>query len=80
MDDVPGNIRDVAGLQMDQIQVRPISRIVNSIQQSEDARQVDDNVQILLDVLDGCNHRKTTVSREGNEELQRCGEVGGRER
>ena len=67
-------------LQMGQIQVWPNNIIVNTIQQLEDARQVDGNVQILLDLLDGRKHRMAAVARRGNEELKRCGEVIDRER
>ena len=65
---------------MGQIQVWPINIIVNTIQQSEDAGQVDGNVQILLDVLDGRNRRMATAARQGNEELHRFGEANDRER
>ena len=74
------NIRDAAGLQMDQIQVWPNNSIVSTIQQLEDSMQVNGNVQNLLDVLDGRNQRMTTVARRGNGELQRRDEANDRER
>ena len=46
----------------------------------EDARQVDDNGQILLNVIDGRNHRMTKVGRQRNEELHRCGDANDRGR
>ena len=36
-------------------------------------------MQIILDFLDGRNHRMTTVARQGNEELQRREEANDRE-
>ena len=65
---------------MGQIQVWPNNSVVNTIQQLKDARQEDDNVQILLDLLDERNHRMTTVARLGDEELQRREAVNDRER
>ena len=78
--EVPGCIRDVAGLQMGQVQVRANNSIVNTMQQLKDARQVYGNVQILLDVTGERNHRMATEARLGNEELHRCGEANDRER
>ena len=57
-----GDIRDVAGLQMGKAKVRPNNRIVNAALQLGDSRQVDCNVQILLDVLDERNHRMAKVA------------------
>ena len=79
--DVPENIRDEAGVQMDQIQIWPNTSIANTIQKLKGAAtQGVGNVQILLDLLDECNHRMTTVARQGNEELPRRKEANDRER
>ena len=73
--DVPKSIRDAAGSQMDQIQIRPNHHIVGIIQQLGDARKVGENVQILLNALDECKNQMTTVAHRGNEELHRRGYV-----
>ena len=75
IEDVPKSIRDVAWSQMDQIQVWPNHPIVDTIQKLTDARQADGNVQTLLNMLDECKFKLTTVARQGNEEQQRCGDV-----
>ena len=41
---------------------------------------MDGNIQIQLNVIDERNRRMTTVARQGNEELQRCGDVNDRGR
>ena len=73
--DVPKSVRDVAGSQMNQIQSWPNQHIVGTIQHLNDARKVDDNVQILLNMIDGCKLKMATVARQGNEELKRRGAV-----
>ena len=60
---------------MNQIQIWPNRHIVDTIQQLKDARGVVENVQILLNVLDGCKNQMATAARQGNEELHRCGDV-----
>ena len=65
IDDVPGNIRDVAGAQMDQIQIWPNSSIVTTMQQLEDdASQGVGDVQILLGLIGERNPRTTTLARQ----------------
>ena len=79
--DVPGNIRDLAGVQMGHIQIWPNTSIVNTIQQLKDAAsQGVGNVQILLDLLDGRNQKMAKVARQGYEELHRCEEANDRGR
>ena len=60
------------------IQIWSKKSIVGAIQQLGDARQVGGNVQILLNVIDGRNRRRAKVARQGNEVLQRCGDVSDR--
>ena len=81
IEDVPENISDVAGAQIDQIQICPNRNIVNNTQQLGDATsQGVDNAQILLDLLAECNKMLTEVVRQGIGELQRCGEMNDREK
>ena len=65
---------------MDRIQFWPNQSIVYTIQQLEEARQVDVNVQILLSMINGRNLRMTTVASQGNEELHQCGDLDDRRR
>ena len=51
--DVPRSIRDVAGSQVNRIQIWPNQHTVATIKQLEDERHVDGNVQILLNMIDG---------------------------
>ena len=62
--DVPKSIRDdVAGSQMNQIQIWPNQHIVDTVRKLKDPTQVEGNVQILLNMIDECKLKATTVTR-----------------
>ena len=80
IEDVPENIRDVAGAQMDQIQIRPNNNIANTIHQLNDATSQGVGNAQFLDLLAEGNQKLTTVARQGIETPERVGEMDDRER
>ena len=68
---------------MNELQTWFDTSVVRTIQQlkesSRGASRGDDNVQILLNVLDGRKPKSTTVAHQGEENLQLRNEVGDRE-
>ena len=75
IEDAPKSIIDVAGSHANQIQVWPNQRIVGTIRKLKEAMQEDGNDHILLNILGWCKFKLATVSRQGNEELQRPGDA-----
>ena len=75
---------DVEGGLMEELQTWLNTSLVRTVQQlGETSRGLihgDDNVQILLNVLDGCKLKLTTVARQGEVKMQLFADVGDRER
>ena len=82
--DVPETLRDVEVGLLGELQTWLNTSVVRTIQQlKEESRgksHGDGNVQILLNVLDECNLKLTTVERQGEGKLQLRTEVGDRAR
>ena len=84
IEDGPATLMDVEGGLMEELQTWLNTSLVRTVQQlGETSRGLihgDDNVQILLNVLDGCKLKLTTVARQGEVKMQLFADVGDRER
>lgn len=83
IEDAPETIRGVEGELMGQVKIRLNNTVVRTIQQLEGASRAsrgEGDVQILLNVLEECKLKSTTVEHQGEGNTQLRTEVNDRER